>query len=69
MKKVTLMLKDLACPDCAQKIGQILEKTDGVHKAKVFYATSKAKVEYDAEAIDQEKIIDIIEKVGYKVIS
>ncbi|NLN16408.1 MAG: heavy-metal-associated domain-containing protein [Firmicutes bacterium] len=68
MKTVRLRLEELACPTCAQKIGQVLEREKGVHSARVAYATATATVEYDPELIDLDRITQVIAKLGYKVI-
>jgi len=68
MKKVKLYLEDLSCPDCAKKIEKILNKTEGVNKADVHFATGKANVEYDPENINVEGLKDAVSTTGYQVI-
>lgn len=68
MKNITLYLGELACPDCAQKIGIILERHQGVERANVIYATGKVKIQYDPAHISLEEIEKIIAKTGYKVL-
>lgn len=68
MEKATLRLTQLTCPDCAQKIGQILMKQKGVAKADVFFTTSKVKVDYDPERINLDEIEKVIGKTRYRVI-
>lgn len=67
MKNISLYLEDLACPDCAQKIGQALNKQSGVEEAKVHYTTSKAKVKFEADQITIDEIKEIIANTGYEV--
>jgi copper chaperone len=67
MKKVKLYLDELNCPDCANKIGKVLNKTKGVEKAEVHYTTAKANVEYDEEEIDIEGLKKAVAKTGYQV--
>lgn len=68
MTEVTLRLTDLACPNCAQKIGEILEKQKGVEKASVSFATSKVKVLYDPELISLDTIEKVVARTGYRVV-
>lgn len=68
MTEVTLRLQDLACPDCAQKIGQILQRQKGVKNATVSFATSKVKVEFDPAVISIETFEKTIGRTGYRVI-
>jgi len=67
MKKIKLYLEELSCPDCANKIEQVLNKTEGVKKADVHYTTSKANVEYDPEKIEVAGLKKAVAKTGYKV--
>ena len=67
MKKIKLYLEELSCPDCANKIEQVLNKTEGVIKADVHYTTSKANVEYDSDKIDLSGLKKAVAKTGYKV--
>ena len=68
MEEITFRLGDLACPDCAQKMGLILEKQKGVHRANVVYATGKVKIQYNPEQISLQEIEKIIAKTGYKIL-
>ena len=67
MKKIKLYLEELNCPDCANKVEQVLNKTKGVKKANVHYTTSKANVEYDQEKINTAGLKKAVAKTGYKV--
>ncbi|KKM12069.1 hypothetical protein SY88_05315 [Clostridiales bacterium PH28_bin88] len=68
MEDITFRLGDLACPDCAQKMGLILERQKGVHRATVAYATGKVKIRYDPGQISLPEIEKIIAKTGYKIL-
>jgi Cu+-exporting ATPase len=68
MQKKKLYLEDLSCPDCAKKIEQVLNKTEGVNEAEVFFATGKANVEYDEDKISVEGLKDAISTTGYQVV-
>lgn len=67
MKK-TIQMEDLVCPMCAQKIETALQKAPGVLSASVLYNASKAKVEFDENQTDLEKIKEVITGLGYVVI-
>lgn len=68
MERVTLQLTDLACPSCAQKIGEVLGKQKGIARAEVLFTTSKVKVEYDPAAISVEDMEKVIARLGYRVV-
>jgi len=67
MKKIKLYLEELSCPDCANKVEMVLNKTEGVKKADVHYTTSKANVEYDPDKIDIAGLKKAVAKTGYQV--
>lgn len=67
MKK-TIQMEELVCPMCAQKIETALQKAPGVLSASVLYNASKAKVEFDENQTNLEKIKEVITGLGYVVI-
>lgn len=67
MKK-TIQMEELVCPMCAQKIETALQKAPGVLSASVLYNASKAKVEFDENQTNLEKIKEVITSLGYVVI-
>lgn len=67
MIKKIFNITGMHCTSCAMNIDGELEDTDGVKESNTSYAKSQTTVEYDGEKIDDKKIIEIIEKVGYKV--
>jgi len=67
MKK-TIQLEELVCPMCAQKIETALQKAPGVLSVSVLYNASKAKVEFDENQTNLEKIKEVITGLGYVVI-
>jgi P-type Cu+ transporter len=65
-KKVSVAVKGMHCVNCAANITKKLSKTKGVANANVNFATEKASVEFDDSLINDDKIIEAIEKAGYK---
>jgi len=68
MKNTKLYLEDLSCPDCANKIQKVLNKTEGVKNAEVHFSTGKANVEYDEQEVSIEEMKDAVSTTGYQVI-
>lgn len=64
-----LKIEGMSCTNCESKIENTLLKTNGIKEANVSYANEIAKVTYDADSISLEKIIVIIEKLGYRIIN
>ena len=63
---VTVTISGMHCGSCATGIAAMLERTDGVVKADVSYEERRATVDYDAARTSPEKIVAVIEKLGYK---
>ena len=57
------------CASCALNIEKTIKKKSGIKSASVNYANNQAKVEFDAEQINQSEIAEVISQAGdYKVI-
>lgn len=69
MKKVSIQLEELGCPSCVKKIETALKKQEGVGEVNILFNSSKAKVEYDENVIEPDKIAKIINDLGYEVLS
>ena len=64
MKK-TLILEDLCCANCAQKIEDAVNKLEAVQSCNVAFLTQKMKLELDDE--NSEKTIEEIKKIIKKI--
>lgn len=69
MKTIRIQLETLTCPSCINKIEGVLNKQTGVDEAKVMFNSSKVKITYNEEETNPEEISEIIEKLGYPVLS
>lgn len=66
MTKTTIKIGGMSCASCAQNIEKKIKKEKGIVNASVSYAAGKASVEYDSNMISEQKIAEIINKMGYK---
>ncbi len=64
-ERVDLPITGMTCAACANRIEKSLNKTPGVRKAGVNYATGRATVEYDPEATGLPQLIDRVRDIGY----
>ncbi len=64
--KIGLNISGMSCASCASGIEKSLISADGVNSAKVNFATGKAYIEYNAELINAEELINIVKKAGYE---
>ena len=62
---VELPITGMTCASCANRIERKLNKLEGV-TATVNYATEKASVTFDAEAVAPEQLLGAVEAAGYQ---
>ena len=66
---ITIKLSGLHCTSCALNIDGTLEDTPGIIKSDTSYAKSITSVLYNPSTITPDKIKQIIEKIGYEVLT
>lgn len=64
MKK-TYKVSGMHCASCAHNIETYLGKTKGVKQAVVNFSTSTALVEFDESKLKEERILEIINELGF----
>ncbi|MBK5214773.1 MAG: heavy-metal-associated domain-containing protein [Flavobacteriaceae bacterium] len=69
LKNAKFQLETLTCPSCITKIEGVLNKEPGVENARVLFNSSKVKVQYDEEKVSSARLAELIEKVGYPILS
>ncbi|MBA1335499.1 MAG: hypothetical protein HPY66_1124 [Firmicutes bacterium] len=67
MESKVLRIKDLACPDCAKNIEQVLKRNKGIFNAEVSFMTGKLTVDYDPGVINLDDIKKTVGKLGYEL--
>ncbi|MEI8269947.1 MAG: heavy metal translocating P-type ATPase [bacterium] len=63
----TFKIKGMHCASCSAIITKKLSKLDGVDNAQVNYATENAKIDFDENKVNLEKMNDEIGKLGYSI--
>ncbi|MDX1610990.1 MAG: cation-translocating P-type ATPase [Candidatus Thermoplasmatota archaeon] len=64
-KHATLWIQGMDCADCSMSIEHVLARQEGLLEVSVNYAAERARVEYDAQAIDRARILEVIDAMGY----
>ncbi|CAA9532104.1 MAG: Lead, cadmium, zinc and mercury transporting ATPase; Copper-translocating P-type ATPase, partial [uncultured Solirubrobacteraceae bacterium] len=64
---VELPITGMTCASCANRIERKLNRLDGV-TASVNYATEKATVDFDPEAVAPERLVQAVEEAGYQAV-
>jgi len=65
---VRLVVPEMDCPSCAQKVDNSLQRVDGVLDAALQPTTGTATVTYDPDRISKTDMIAAIEGAGYEVV-
>jgi mercuric ion transport protein len=66
-KKLTLNVSGMTCASCELHIESEVIKLSGVSSVKASYVNKSTIVEYDAQKVDEAKIVAAINKTGYTV--
>lgn len=69
MKSLTLKIAGMHCDSCAATIKALVERADGVQTAAVAFASGEARILYDPATTSEERLVAIVEKPGYRVVS
>lgn len=67
MKTTIFKIEGMNCDACANTIKRLVEKEVGVRVASVSFSDRQARVLYDPQAVAEDRIVDAIEKPGFKV--
>lgn len=68
MRETTLRVSGMHCGSCAQRLGEGLERTEGVIKAKVDPAGSTL-VRYDEGRVDEAGLAESVRASGFDLVS
>ena len=63
--RISIPVTGMSCAACARRVEKSLVKMAGVSETSVNYATGKATVEYDPNAVAPEQLVGSIEGAGY----
>ena len=66
VQKTKLAIKGMHCTSCAMNIDFDLEDLKGVIITRTHYARQECSIEFDADKITIEAILDQIKKSGYE---
>ena len=64
-QKIKFQISGMHCVSCAMNIDGELEDTEGIKSSNTNFAKAITEVEFENDKLGQEKIVKVIEKVGY----
>lgn len=68
VREQEFQIEGMTCASCVNRIESVLSKANGILSSSVNLATEKAKVKYVDGVLDDDAIIKIISKAGYKAL-
>ncbi len=64
-RRLAIPVAGMTCAACARRVEKALSKTAGVSEAGVNFATGKATVAYDPDAVNVGELVGVVEDAGY----
>ncbi len=68
MKSVTLKVEGMSCNGCAERVRSTVAAQPGVQNALVSFDEGQARVLYDPQAVDETRLVDAVQKLGFRVV-
>ena len=68
MKTAVFRIEGMNCDACANTIKNLVEKEPGVRMASVSFTDRQARVLYDPQAIQEDRLVAAIQKQGFRVV-
>jgi copper chaperone CopZ len=68
MKTAVFRIEGMNCDACANTIKNLVEKEPGVRMASVSFTDRQARVLYDPQAIQEDRLVAAIQKPGFRVV-
>ncbi len=65
---VELDVTGMTCGSCAARVERTLSRHEGVEEAGVNFATGRATVHFDPTAVDIDRLVSAVEKIGYGLV-
>jgi copper chaperone CopZ len=69
MKTTIFKIEGMNCDACANTIKNLLEKESGVRMASVSFSERLARVLYDPQSVQEDRLVDAIQKPGFRVMA
>jgi copper chaperone len=69
MKTTIFKIEGMNCDACASTIKILVEKEPGVRVASVSFSERLARVLYDPQAIGEDRLVETIQKPGFRVVA
>jgi copper chaperone len=68
VKTTIFKIEGMNCDACANTIKSLVEKEPGVRMASVSFSEQLARVLYDPQSVQEDRLVDAIQKPGFRVV-
>ena len=68
MKTTIFKIEGMNCDACANTIKSLVEKEPGVRMASVSFSDRQARVLYDPQSVQEDRLVDTIQRPGFRVV-
>ncbi len=68
MKTTIFKIEGMNCEACANTIKSLVENEPGVRMASVSFGERLARVLYDPQSVQEDRLVDAIQKPGFRVV-
>jgi copper chaperone CopZ len=69
MKTTIFGIEGMNCDACANTIKTIVQNEPGVRMALVSFSDRQARVLYDPQFVQEDRLVEAIQKPGFRVVS
>jgi len=68
MKTTIFRIEGMNCDACANTIKNIVQREPGVRMASVSFDAQQARILYDPQRIQEDRLVEAIQKPGFRVV-
>ncbi len=69
LKEIDFRIEGMSCANCSGSIEKALKASKGIKKASVNFSMEKGFVAYDESIIDENGVLEIVNKAGYRAVN
>ena len=69
MKTTIFKIDGMNCDRCADTIKHLIEKEPGVRMASVSFSDRQARVLFDPQTVQEDRLVDVIQGRRFRVVS
>lgn len=69
MRTTIFQIEGMNCDACANTIKNLVEKEPGVRMASVSFTDRQARVLFDPQAVQEDRLVDVIQGGRFRVVS